>query len=247
MKTKIFIVILGLSIPVKQYAQTAINRTVPIQKGQTLDMHFDYPELIKVTTWDQNEISIQGEVSINGGENDDAFTLETSTTGNVVRIRSEINDMKSLPQRVTLTRDGQKIMFRNKTEWQKYRAENGGNYNSVSFGPEIDITIEIKVPRNIATKLTSVYGMVEVQNFNGPLTVDATYGGVDAALVERSIGELNAETNFGQIYTNLELRFNGDNVTNKDFHTYVSAKPGQGPNYSFESKYGNVYLRKAEN
>lgn len=239
--------ILALSIPVKQYAQTPVNKTIAVEKGQTIEMHFDYPELIKVTTWDRDEISIQGEVSINGGENDDAFILESTTNGKVVRIKSEIRDMKNLPQRVTVTRDGQKLIFKNKNEWQKYRAENGGSYNSMSFGAEIDIKLEIKVPRNTATQLTSTYGMVEVTNFNGPLTVDATYGGVDAALVERSIGELNAETNFGQIYTNLDLRFGGDNVTNRDFHTYVSAKPGQGPNYSFESKYGNVYLRKAEN
>jgi len=67
---------------------------------------------------------------------------------------------------------------------------------------------------------------------------------VDAALAERSTGELIAETNFGNIYTNLELKFLNNNIQEKDFHTSVSAKPGSGPRYSFESKYGNVYLRK---
>lgn len=88
--------------------------------------------------------------------------------------------------------------------------------------------------------------MVEVTNFDGPLTEDATYGGVDAALVEGSTGELNAETNYGQIYSNLGLDFNAGNVTTEDFHTSMAAKPGQGPRYSFESKYGNVYLRRAD-
>ena len=72
----------------------------------------------------------------------------------------------------------------------------------------------------------------------------ATYGGVDAALQERSTGELVAETNFGQIYSNLDVKFSNDNMQEKDFHTYVSAKPGNGLRFSFESKYGNVYLRK---
>jgi hypothetical protein len=87
--------------------------------------------------------------------------------------------------------------------------------------------------------------MVEVKDFNGPLTVDATYGGVDAALMERAIGQITAETNHGEIYSNLDVKFSSTESRYEDFHTYVSAKPGNGPNYNFDSKFGNVYLRKA--
>ena len=247
MKVNSILLILALAIPAKHYAQTALNKTVAVRSGQTIDMHFDYPELVRVSTWDGNEVSIQGQVSINGGENDDAFVLENDVQGNVVRVSGEIRGIKDLPQRITVTRDGQKMMFRDKAEWRKYQAEHGRGYNSVSWGPDIDITLEIRVPRNVATRITSVYGMVEVVNFSGPLTVEATYGGVDASLNERSVGEIKAETNFGEIYSNLDARFEGDKVTNKDFYTFVSARPGQGPPYSFESKYGNVYLRKANN
>ena len=92
------------------------------------------------------------------------------------------------------------------------------------------------------TKLEAVYGMVEVRNFTGPLSVEATYGGVDAALQPSAMGELTAETGYGQIYSDLDLKFTGSEF--EDFHTVVSAKPGNGPRYNFESKYGNVYLRK---
>ena len=112
---------------------------------------------------------------------------------------------------------------------------------------DFDIQLEIKVPKNVDTRIESVYGMVEITNFTGPLRVEATYGGVDAALTERSIGEIVAETNYGEIFTNFETKFGGDGRQLKDFHTYVTAKPGSGPRYSFESKYGNVYLRKAVN
>ena len=237
--------IIGLTMPAKQYAQTALHETIAVRPGQTIDLHFDYPELITVTTWDKNEISIQGQVSINGGENDDAFKLVKETGGTAIRIAGTIEDIKQLPHRITVTRDGQKVIFRDKSEWQKYQAEHGKTFNSMSMGPDIEITLEIKVPRNTATQLTSVYGMVEVRDFAGPLTVDATYGGVDASLRERTIGELTAETSFGEIYSNLNTNFGGQS-THEAFHTFVSAKPGQGPRYNFESKYGNVYLRKAD-
>ncbi|MEX2233761.1 MAG: hypothetical protein WD824_16470 [Cyclobacteriaceae bacterium] len=247
MKVKIMLLILALVTPTKEYAQTEINKTLPVQAGQTIVMHFDYPELIQITTWERNEISIQGEVSINGGENDDAFILENTTTGNVIKINSLIKDLKKLPERITIMRDGQKIMFRDKAELNKYQSQHGRGYNNMSWGPDIDIQLEIKVPRNTETIIQSVYGMVEIKNFAGPLTVESTYGGVDAALVERAVGELTAETNYGQIYSNLDIKFGGDQVKGKDFYMFVTAKPGSGPKYNFESKYGNVYLRKAAN
>ena len=151
----------------------------------------------------------------------------------------------SPPLILTVPRDGQKMVFKTKADYKKYTDQHGKDYNVMSSGVDMDILMEIKVPRNLETRVESVYGMVEVRDFTGPLTVEATYGGVDAALTERSTGELIAETNYGQIYTNLELKFSGDGIQERDFHTFVSAKPGSGPRYSFESKYGNVYLRKS--
>ena len=111
----------------------------------------------------------------------------------------------------------------------------------MSTGVDIDITLEVKVPRNMITSVRSVYGMVEVRSFDGPIDVTSTYGGVDAALNAKTTGELSAETNYGTIYSNLDVKFTGEE---KNFHTFVTAKPGTGPKQTFESKYGNVYLRK---
>ena len=246
MKTRICALLMVMIAPLQHYAQTAVNKVIPVSPGQKISMRFDYPELVKVSTWDKNEISIQGTVSINMGENDDAFELITSTEGNTISIKNEIRDMKNLPHRVTLRDGAQKIVFRNKEELEKYKEENRlTNYSSVSYGLEMDIILEIKVPRNMETKVESVYGMVEIKDFTGPLTVLATYGGVDAALSERAVGQITAETNYGEIYSNLDVKFGGENLRQGDFHTNVSAKPGSGPAYYFDSKYGNVYLRKA--
>lgn len=226
-------------------AQTTVNKTVPVQSGQKIKLMFDYPS-IKVSTWDKNEISIQGKVSINGGENDDAFVIQSKTSGNTLVISSDINGFKNLPQRITIreSKGSQKMVFRNKAEWKKYADEHGRTYFMMNEGVDIDITLEIKVPRNMETLVDCVYGMVEVKDFVGPLTVKATYGGVDAALIEETTGELVAETNYGHIYSDLNFSTQKKNVQEEDFHTYVSAKPGSGPKYSFESQYGNVYLRK---
>lgn len=246
MKTSIYVLMITLVLPTVIKAQTAINKVIPFQQGQKIAMHFDYPEMIRVSTWDKNEISIQGTVSINGGESDDAFQLTTSSSGNTIDIKNEIRDMKSIPQRITITRNGEKIVFRDKEALKKYQDEHGRGFESQSWGVDFEIVLEIKVPRGADTRIESVYGFVEIKNFNGPLIAISTYGGVDAALAEKQVGEISAETNYGQIYTNFDTRFGGKESDRQgDFHTYVSAKPGSGPRYALESKYGNVYLRKS--
>jgi hypothetical protein len=246
MKINTLFVIVALVLPVKEYAQTTINKSIAVKPGQNVVMHFDYPELVRVSTWDKNEVSIQGTVSINSGENDDAFTLDLSAFGNTITIRNQISDLKNIPSRYTIKDGTQTITFKNKAELDKYKQQSGkSKFDMMSNGVDMQIVLEIKVPRNIETRVESVYGTVEIKQFTGPLSVTSTYGAVDAALIEKATGELVAETNYGEIFTNLDTKFGNMNGKDEHFHTYVSAKPGNGPRYSFESKYGNVYIRKA--
>ena len=224
------------------FAQTAVNKTVPIKAGQQVQLYFDYPELVKITTWDKNEISINGTVSINGGEHDDAFELIVSNDGPVVKIKNEIRNMKGLPHRVTVFDGAEKIVFSSKEELKKYEQQQGRKFGRVSYGLDMDIILEVKVPANTQTEIGSTYGMVEVSNFNGPLTVDARYGGVDVAVKEQNIGKITAETSYGEIFSNLDAKFDGSSSARNDFHTL--ATPGRGPAYILDSKFGNVYLRK---
>lgn len=242
--TYTFVVVLILTLSAS--AQTQVNKSIAVQSGQKISLKFDHPEMVRISTWDKSEISIQGTVSINNGENDNAFELQTNTAGNTVTVQNIIRDLKKLPQRITVVRDGKKMVFHDKEALKKYQNEHGKSFESQSWGVEMEIILEIKVPRNVETTIESTYGMVEVKDFSGPLTATSTYGGVDAAVKEKMMGELIAETNYGQIYSNLDVKFTGENSKEENFHTYVTAKPGTGPRYSFESKYGNVYLRKSQ-
>jgi hypothetical protein len=224
-------------------AQTPVNKTYPVTNGQKISFRFDYPELVKISTWDKNEILISGSVSINQGESDDAFELLSSNSGSLIYIENKIRNLKDLPKRITVTRGIEKLTFKSEADFKAYCKETGSDFNVKSWGVDMDILLEIKVPKNIETKLECVYGLAEVKSFSGPLSVEATYGGVDVSVQERTTGELTAETSYGQIYSNLDLKFTGSEF--KDFHTVVSIKPGTGPKYNFESKYGNVYLRKS--
>jgi hypothetical protein len=235
----------ALLLPLGGYAQTALQRSFPVQAGQTIVLEFDHPKLIKVSTWDKNEVAIQGTVSINHGQNDNAFVLEQKNSGKALVIRNEIRDMDKLPRLYTIVQGGQTVTFNTKEALKKYQAEHPGNFERMSEGVNIEIVLEIKVPRGIPTQVSSVYGMVEVRSFQGPVNVSSTYGGVDAALTEKATGQIQAETNYGEIFSNLDTKLAGNPNDPEAFHLLVAGNAGAGPNCSFQSRYGNVYLRKA--
>ena len=223
-------------------AQTAINKSFPTDKIQKLSLKFDYPQLIKISTWDKSEVQILGTVNINENENNNAFQIKESKDGNSLVIEGKMSEMKNIPHRITVQKGSQKLIFKSREEYQKYCKENNVTFSSMTDGVDIDIQLEIKVPKSLATQIESQYGLVEVKDFGGTINVNAIYGGIDATILDRNVGKLSAETHFGQIYSNLDAKFTGKD--SNDFRTLVTTTFGNGPQYILESKYGNIYLRK---
>ncbi len=223
-------------------AQTTVNKTYPVKAGQQVDLTFDYPKVIRISTWDRNEVSVKAMVNINQGENDSAFVLEDEIVDGKLTIRNRIKDMKNLPRMYTVVRGGQKTTFRTKEAYREFLSQNGRGNQMTSEGVDMEITIDIKVPANTSTNVDAKYGIVELVNFNAPATVSATYGGIDATVVAANTGKLKATTNYGEIYTNLDLKLT--DKAEKDFYSSITAEPGKGHAYTFKSTYGRIYLRK---
>jgi len=223
-------------------AQTAINKSFSTDKNQKLSLKFDYPQLIRISTWDKPEVQILGTVNINENENNNAFQIKESKGGNFLAIEGKISEIKNIPHRIKVYQGNQKLIFKSREEYQKYCKENNVTFNSMTDGVDVDIQLEIKVPKFLITQIESQYGLVEVKDFDGTINVNAIYGGIDATILDKKVGKLSAETHFGQIYSNLDTKFTVKD--SDDFHTLVMTTFGNGSQYNLESKYGNVYLRK---
>jgi hypothetical protein len=241
-----FLFIAGLLLEVS--AQKKYEKSITWKAGQKLVLDFDYVDL-KIHTWDKNEVGISGSVSINRGENDDAFDLTVEQSAGEVKVSSLLKNKESIPQRITIKKEDKEYYFKatsyDDPEVQKFLEQNGNQYSYMSMGIDTDIQLEIFVPKGTETSIISKYGLVEITKFDAPLSVDAKYGKIDAAIVAQSIGELTARSRHGEILTNLDIKFDQEPFTGKkDSWTVITARPGKGPAYRFESKYGNVYLRK---
>jgi len=223
-------------------AQTVVTRSYPVKPGQKLELDFDYPKIVRISTWDKNEVSVKAMVSINDGDNDSAFELLDNITAGTISISNRIKDMDKLPRRYTVMDNGKKTVFRSKEDYREFSRTMGGKNRITSEGVDMEITIEIKVPANTVTNVDAKYGIVELVNFHAPATVSATYGGIDATVEAASTGKLQATTHYGQIYSNLDLKLT--DKAERSFYTSITAEPGNGPAYILKSTYGNLYLRK---
>lgn len=161
------IIILMSSIASALFAQSAIKENYKIQSEKIITLKFDYPQLIKIETWDSNEIQITGSVNINNGEYDNKFKLFTSNDTNELTIEGKITDIKNLPQIVTAIDGKDTLTFKSKEEYQKYSEKNNRKFSTINMGPKINIQLAIKVPKNKITHVVSTYGMVEVKDFKG--------------------------------------------------------------------------------
>jgi hypothetical protein len=247
MKTRILLLVFAL--PLCAYAQTKIDKSFPIQADQNLVLDFDYPQLIKVSTWDKQEVSIKGVASINRGENDDAFQLNTTTRNGALVITSSIKDMNKLPKRMLIKHGEEEYYFKtdnhNDPMVQQLMAEKGKNYRYINNSVIVEIHLEIFIPKNKITTIDAKYGMVELLACQAPLTVNAPFGGVDVTVPTQGLKSLSARTKFGEIFSNLSQKpIGSDFPDNFDNWTVVRYELGTGNAWAIESQFGKVYLRK---
>jgi len=243
-------VLLGLILvsTAASQAQTSIERTIATNGNTRITFDFEDASVIKIHTWDKSDISIKGSISINKGENDDAFAIDTKGEGGTLSIRSYLKDKEKIPQRIVIKRGDQEYYFRASSqsdpEVQKFMQENGHQFNYMNKGIIKDIALEIWVPVGMTTDIKSTFGLIEVTDFQGPLKATSKFGGVDASIASSRVGALTARTEFGEILSNLDVKFNSTSKGENERWTIVTANPGKGPAYDLESKFGKVYLRK---
>jgi hypothetical protein len=242
MKSTIYTALLVGLLPVCALSQTKVTKTYPVQKNQQIELKFDYPKIVHVSTWDKNEIEITASVNINDGANNDAFTLVQNTSGGKVSISNKIN-MDQIPETFYIMEKGVKTKFNSKKDMDAYKVQNKDTRSTISYYSQkgIEVTLDIKVPADMLTTVKSVYGMIELADFNGPVIAEATYGGIDASLNQNKIGQIKLTNRFGKIFSDLALKPTAQKEEN--FYTSITASPGKGPSYDISASYGNIYVR----
>lgn len=233
------------------FAQSKINQSFDASSAKKINLYFKYPELVKIVSWDKNEVLITGTVNINNGENDANFKLKPSAANGELTVSSEIEGLEDLPERITIKKNGTVYTF-NTSDWnspeiRKFLDEHGSEHEYISRGVFHEIKLEVFVPRNVALEAEAKYGLIELSGLQGPAKITAKYGGIDINIPDGSKADMVARTKYGEIFTNLELSVEAAPEIYEDKWMVVSARlNGGGSTLDLESKYGNVYIRRQQ-
>jgi len=272
MKNKTILAALFLCCTFTLIAQTSIQKNIANANGKKIIMDFNRASA-KIIAWDKNEVSIKGSVSINNGDHDENFIIDIQEKSNEINIQTFVKNIDNLPKMIVIKNGDEKHYFRDTKEGKKalkeFKSKNEGHYNSWSEGIHTEITLEIHVPKNSNLSIESLYGHVDLENVTSQVNVENTYGHVDVKMgntfskmmklhstynfVDVSLPasaklDLNLNTGYGEIYTDLNIQQNDPAQHRKNFGAKVSGSlNGGGTPLQVEATYNNIYLRQDTN
>lgn len=249
MKTQILILIFVL-ISVPAFPQSNIQKTIELKKGQKVELSIDDASLINIRGWNEDYMEINAMVQINNGVNNDSYKLEVNEKSSIVYIEGYIQNKDQLPRMIQIKMGDQVYSFNtddsNSPEIKKFYEEHGREgIQWTSHGVMWNINYEIKIPHQTALKIDSKFAMIDIDDFEGNVQANSKHGGVDFAVESTRKMNFNLKSDWGEIFTNLNLKFDsGQNLDHKE--VTCSLNGGGGLLVELESKHGNIYLRDAK-
>jgi hypothetical protein len=270
MKTFYFFLITLLAA-VTLGAQTNVNKSFQASGLTSLAGDFKWGD-VTVSNWNENRIEISGTVSINSGQNDDAFRLETEQSGGTLSIRTYVRDLDKLPKMVTVEHGGKKYSLKKdgnyKDQLRQLKKDLGvDDFNVYNNGVDLDINLQIKVPANVKLDLESTYGDIDLDKCTNPVDIlntyghihavfdnrarmpeadlESTYSFVDVSVPENADFDVVLHTNYGSLLTDLDIDIDPSASKEKAFYNKVVGKVNQGgPSLKIKATYNKIYLRK---
>ena len=267
---KYALIVVMFCISMSLIAQRTINESFSMNKNQALHLTFNYAD-VSVQMVDGNTLSIEGAVVINNGENDDAFKIKQSKKNGKQLIETYIKDIDKLPQIVTIKKGGQVYYFKKEKNerdlMKKIKKEIGdGGFDMYSAGVQNEIKLIVKVPKEMKVSVESLYGDLVLQDLSGNTKVVSTYGDIEAqiasnaklndirlhsiygfvdlALAQNTKANLDLESGYGQIFTDLDISVDTEKSKEKAFASHIIGDVnGGGPRLQLKADYDNIYLR----
>lgn len=235
-------------------AQEMVKKSFPVKSGQELELSFDYPKTITLSTWSGNEVQIEASVEINGGQNNDAFILESKEEGNKLIISNRIKDIDKLPHQYSIVHGTEKLVFSSKEAMKEHTAKLKGENYYTRTGIDMEITITVKIPATMTNTIAKAqFGSIDARFDNAvtrPITLQSVFGHVDVTVPVDAKANLSLNTSWGEILASADLRIEIDRTGDSKMVSYRNNKirgklNGGGTDLTLTSTHGKVYLRKS--
>ena len=200
------------------YPEKIIKETVDVGSRSALTLEFPYASDIRLSNAKGNQIEVYVSVTINNGENNEAYELLTE--------RDE--------QRVIIGTDQERL----ESFFEDY---SGRRHNCHST----DINVEVSIPGHMEVSVASISGSVIGELRDRPYIIKTISGDIDLSVPHGAGAELLASTISGAMYANVELEhLDGKKGLNQIVgeKIHVNINKG-GETHRLETISGDVMLR----
>lgn len=271
MKTYIYALLLACSTFVLHGQVATIKKSYPTNNIQTVAFDFQWSDVVFEEA-DGNELQINANVEINGGEANDNFEIKSRSSNGRLDISTDVIDMDKITKMITVKHNGTKYRIRKTSGYKKrlkeLKDELGlDRIDSYNEGVDIDISITIKLPKALKLMVESTYGDVELSQLGNEMNIDNTYGHINItfdpnqklkdtylnatyAFIDVSIpasfnANIDLKTSYGKLFTDMDIDIDTKRSSQEAFSNHIVGKLNSGgPALKMKSTYGKVYLRE---
>ena len=208
-------------------AQKIIEKTASLAPGQRVFLDLKQGTSIRIRAGAAGKLTMKATVSINSNRLNDALLVNLDQTS----------------EELKLTADFDKEMLR---QAQPGDCPGTGDRN-VWHGQQVceNIAYEITVPAEVALRVYTYSGNVDIAGLTGPIEAKSLSGFVDVAWPAAQGAELALKTITGEVYTDQDIAFSSVPKKNAVVgYQLRGTLQGSGPLVQLESISNDVYFRK---
>jgi hypothetical protein len=214
------------------FAQKIIEKTLPYNKDQKIDMNLKFGDHIQVNAWDKKEVFIKAVIEINSGKLNDALIMNFTSDKDAIRVLADFDKQ--------LIKQGRREDCPT-TEDGSFRGYYDGNNYVCST-----ITYQVFIPKGASLDIETISANIDLKEVTGPVHAKSISGYVDMNWPARQGASVAMKTITGEVYSDLDINF----LNKKDTPQIVGyllkgTVNGGGPDVHLESISNNVFLRKA--
>ncbi len=210
-------------------AQKIIEQTARLTAGQRVFLNLKQASNIRIRPGAANQLTLKATVSINGNQLNDALRINLEPGSDELKVTADLD-----PELLKKAQSGD------------CAGTTGKHYNVwQSQGVCTNISYEITLPADVALRVYTYSGNVDVEGLTNTIEATSLSGFVDVAWPAGKGAELSLKTITGEVYTDQDIAFS----TAQRPHPIVGYQMrgtlnGSGPLVKLESISNDVYFRK---
>lgn len=195
-----------------------VTESVQLSGQSNLDLKFTFASNILFKPWDKNEVLVEVEVEINDGEHNDIFSLSSLKSSSTVYIEMDEDMWKKIDR--------------------KERKRNCYWESTINY--------TVYFPKELEVKANTISGDYEFEYYGAAMNLETISGEIDVTVPSNEGLDFSAETISGEVFSDLDIKFPYGKdglrqIVGQNFRGRIS---DGGPELSFKTISGNIYLRK---